>query len=179
MIGTTRGVPVLLLALTAAGPVVAAGLQLRAPRLHDGQAVPQAQVYDRFGCRGDNRSPALNWSGIPSAARSLAVTMFDPDAPGRGWWHWLAYDLPVRTTGLAEGAASAPSFAGRQARNDYGQSGYGGPCPPPGQRHRYVITLYALDVEQLPVDTRRPAAVAEALRAHALATASLTLEYHR
>ncbi|MDE2149643.1 MAG: YbhB/YbcL family Raf kinase inhibitor-like protein [Gammaproteobacteria bacterium] len=170
----------LLLAAIAAGPAAAGGLQLRVPGLAGGAAVLPAQVYDGDGCRGGNRSPALAWSGVPPAARSLAVTMFDPDAPRGGWWHWLAYDLPPRLPGLGEGAATTLPAGARQARNDYGEPGYSGPCPPPGRRHHYLLTLYALDVSRLPVnDDSRPAAVMQALRAHAVGTASLTLIYGR
>lgn len=106
------------------------------------------QSFDGFGCTGANRSPALSWSEVPEGTQSFALVVHDPDAPtGVGFFHWLAYDLPASTRALAQGAALPEgSLAGR---NDYGKLSYGGPCPPPGPAHRYVFTLYALDVPTL------------------------------
>jgi Raf kinase inhibitor-like YbhB/YbcL family protein len=112
--------------------------------------------------------------------------MFDPDAPtGHGWWHWLAYDLPARTTSLPENAGSTNGAAlpagARQARNDFGSIGYGGACPPAGDKpHRYVVTVYALPIVRLTLPTSASAAQVDAtLKRDALASARLTLKYGR
>ncbi len=115
------------------------------------------QVFSGFGCSGKNISPELHWKGIPKGTRSLALTAYDPNAPtGSGWWHWVLIDLPATTTHLAKNAgtsdgASLPkgSF---QAVTDFGKKGYGGPCPPVGDRpHHYIFTLYALKAPKLDV----------------------------
>ena len=176
--------------LVLALPLVACarehGLHVASAALHDGDALPPAQVYKGSGCNGGNHSPALAWSGAPEGTRSYAVTIFDPDAPtGHGWWHWLAYDLPARTRSLPEDAggtngAALPAGA-RQARNDFGSIGYGGACPPAGDKpHRYVVTVYALPVVRLTLPTSASAAQVDAtLERDALASARLTLKYGR
>ncbi|WP_457596218.1 YbhB/YbcL family Raf kinase inhibitor-like protein [Hydrogenimonas sp.] len=171
-------------AVLAASWLLAGGLTLKSPDFH-GRMAP-AQVFDGYGCRGGNLSPALSWHGEPAGTKSFAVTLYDPDAPtGSGWWHWVVYDIPASVHALPEGAGS-PGGKGlpegaRQARNDYGFVGYGGACPPPGDRpHRYILTLYALDVEKLPVpEGASPAMVGYMLQRHALAKASLMAYYGR
>jgi hypothetical protein len=102
-----------------------------------------------FGCAGGNQSPHLVWSDAPEGTESFAVTCYDPDAPtGSGFWHWLVVNLPADTTELAAGAGSAggsvPDGA-LQTRTDFGQPGYGGPCPPQGDHpHRYLFTVHAV-----------------------------------
>jgi len=150
-----------------------------------GSEVEARFVLNAYGCDGGNLSPALAWSDPPAGTRSFAVGVFDPDAPGSGWWHWLAYDIPSDVHALATGAGEA-SGAGlplpaRQGRNDFGSPGYGGPCPPRGAGpHRYVFSVYALDAEWLDADPAgADSAIAPRLRAHVLAQASLTLTYAR
>lgn len=155
-------------------------------QLRDGDTLPPMQVYRGHGCAGGNRSPALAWSGAPARTRSYAVTMFDPDARnGHGWWHWLAYDLPAQARSLPQDAGRMdgqllPAGA-RQARNDFGSVGYGGACPPAGDRpHRYVITVYALPAARLMLPPNPSAAAIDAaLQRDALASARLTLRYGR
>jgi len=143
-------------------------------------------VFGGFGCSGDNRSPALSWSGLPENTRSLALTVYDPDAPtGSGWWHWVVIDLPAATDGLPRGAGTPDGSAlpdgTRQIRTDFGQPGYGGPCPPAGDKpHRYIFTLHALSVDTLPVPEDATAAMAGfMINANTLATATLTARYGR
>ena len=94
----------------------------------------------RFTCDGDDVSPPLAWTAPPEGTASLAVLMDDLDAPGGTFTHWTGWDIPGSATGLEEGEG-APV----QGTTDSGTTGYGGPCPPPGEEHRYVLTLYALD----------------------------------
>lgn len=112
--------------------------------------LPNETVFGN--CGGDNRSPQLSWSGAPSGTKSYAITCFDPDAPtGAGYWHWLTWNVPASTTSLplGFGTGDSPSM-GVTGTNDYGMRGYGGPCPPPGDgAHRYIFTVYALDVDSL------------------------------
>jgi Raf kinase inhibitor-like YbhB/YbcL family protein len=101
-------------------------------------------------CEGDDVSPALEWSNVPERAKSLALIVDDPDAPDPQapkmvYVHWVLYDIPTSSKGLAEGTTSAHLPTGaREGKNDWGRTGYGGPCPPIG-RHRYFFKLYALD----------------------------------
>jgi Raf kinase inhibitor-like YbhB/YbcL family protein len=111
---------------------------------------PNAAIPIKYTCEDDDVSPALEWSGVPQGTRSLALIVDDPDAPDPNapkmvYVHWVLYDIPPSTTGLAEGMRSdrLPKGA-REGRNDWGNHGYGGPCPPIG-RHRYFFKLYALD----------------------------------
>jgi phosphatidylethanolamine-binding protein (PEBP) family uncharacterized protein len=117
-----------LVALVAA-PTVIAKLQLRVPGLQPGQRFGINQVYNGFGCTGRNLSPALRISGVPVHTQSLAITIHDPDAATQsGWWHWLVYDLPARTSRLAEGAGAASGAplprGSKQGPNDFGGLDY-------------------------------------------------------
>jgi len=109
----------------------------------DGGKIPHKHSYDGYGCTGKNVSPELHWSGAPDGTKSFALTVFDPDAnKGKGWWHWVVYGIDPGTHSFAAGAAPA----GVEGKTDFGTSGWGGPCPPPGDPpHHYVFTLYALD----------------------------------
>jgi Raf kinase inhibitor-like YbhB/YbcL family protein len=110
----------------------------------DGDAVPE-----RFTCDGDDTSPALTWSGAPAGTRAFAIIVDDPDAPtDKPFVHFVLYDLPGGETGLEESipVPSHPQAGGYQGRNDFGRTGWGGPCPPEGDGpHGYRFTLYALD----------------------------------
>ncbi|WP_322104818.1 YbhB/YbcL family Raf kinase inhibitor-like protein [Paraburkholderia sp. J41] len=128
----------------------------------DGGKVGVRQVFNAAGCNGANRSPALSWRHAPAGTRSFAVTIFDRDAPGRGWWHWAVANLPANLTGLPENASASGALRALgavEARSDFDVDGYGGPCPPPGNPHRYVITVYALRVDTLALAQGRPAAL--------------------
>lgn len=130
--------------------------------------------YAEPGVGGRNILPDLTWSDAPTEAKSFAITIYDPDAPtGSGWWHWVAVDLPVTVTALAEGTALPEST--REWVNDYGYVGYGGPYPPPGPAHHYVFTVYALPTEQLDVADDVSSAVARmTLLGAAIDSASFT-----
>lgn len=150
-----------------------------------GQAT-EKQVFNGFGCSGANISPQLSWENPPEGTKSFAVTMYDPDAPtGSGWWHWLMFDIPATTRELPTNAGDvkqnlAPKGA-IQSVTDFGTRGYGGPCPPPGHgRHQYIITVYALKVEKLGLDsTATPALVGYNLNANAIQKASIIMYYGR
>lgn len=152
-------------AALATTTVLAGGFSLTSPELRQGARLAQEQVFKGFGCEGGNVSPALAWEGAPQGTRSFAVTVYDPDAPtGSGWWHWVVFNLPAGTTGLKKGAgdprAGLMPAGAVQSRTDFGQTGYGGPCPPVGDMpHRYIFTVHALKLDKLPLDESRPAAM--------------------
>ncbi|MBZ0118610.1 MAG: YbhB/YbcL family Raf kinase inhibitor-like protein [Sandaracinaceae bacterium] len=123
-------------------------LQVEITSLDSDGRIPMAHVFNGFGCTGENRSPAITWSGAPEGTQSYALIMHDPDAPtGVGFFHWIVTDIPASTTSLEEGAALPEGT--HQLYTDFGANGYGGPCPPPGAPHRYEVTIYALDVPSL------------------------------
>ncbi|NJL37100.1 MAG: YbhB/YbcL family Raf kinase inhibitor-like protein [Leptolyngbyaceae cyanobacterium RM2_2_4] len=152
----------------------------------EGGTLPESMVYEGFGCTGGNQSPQLSWTGEPIETRSYAITMFDPDAPtGVGWWHWLVFNLPNDTHTLPQGVGNPlvnqlPSGV-QQGYTDFGSNGYGGACPPVGDPpHRYVITIYALDVESLPAGAEATGAkLAFLMQEHILAKAEITGQYGR
>lgn len=150
-----------------------------------GQATMK-QVFNGFGCSGENISPQLAWENAPEGTKSFAVTMYDPDAPtGSGWWHWLVFDIPATATGLAANAgdvkAGLAPEGSIQGVTDFGQAGYGGPCPPPGHGfHTYIITVYALSVDKLGLDEKAsPAMVGYNLNANAIRKASIVMYFGR
>ncbi len=102
----------------------------------------------QYTCMGQNGSPPLVWTDVPAATKSLALIVDDPDAPRGTWVHWVVYDLPPATKELPAGVPAREALVGggRQGKNDFGQVGYGGPCPPSGT-HRYYFKLYALNAE--------------------------------
>lgn len=133
-----------------------------------------------FGCDGGNVSPQLAWSGAPAGTQGFAVSCYDPDAPtGSGFWHWFMVNIPADVTALPAGAGDP--VAGRaprgalEIRTDFGKPGYGGPCPPPGSNvHRYIFTVHALGVKQLPVTAETSCAVVGfQVNANTLASARL------
>ncbi|MEL6184604.1 MAG: YbhB/YbcL family Raf kinase inhibitor-like protein [Myxococcota bacterium] len=165
------------------GLASAADFELRSDDVAEGQPLDLRHVFRGFGCEGENLSPQLSWSGAPAKTKSFVVTVYDPDAPtGSGWWHWTAFDLPARTRSLPRGARAHGGLpkSAKEARNDYGAVGFGGACPPPGEVHRYVFTVYALDVPELSVpEGASNALIGFMTRAHALATARITAIYTR
>lgn len=177
-------------AVVASAAIRAAEAADGAFELHSAVVTPDStlsndQVYDGFGCSGKNISPPLRWSGAPAGTRSFALTVYDPDAPtGSGWWHWVVFDIPASVSELPQGAGNAAGQlpAGTvQGRTDFGAPGYGGPCPPAGDKpHRYIFTVYALKTAKLDVPSGGSAAmVGFMINANKLASASITARYGR
>jgi Raf kinase inhibitor-like YbhB/YbcL family protein len=139
-----------------------------------------------FGCTGANLSPQLSWTGTPAGTESFAVTCFDPDAPtGSGFWHWVVANIPASVTSLPLGAGDPKSgkmpAGALEVRTDFGKPGYGGPCPPQGMNiHRYIFTVHAVGLKELPVTADTSAAIVGFyLNFNTLAKASLIGLYRR
>jgi Raf kinase inhibitor-like YbhB/YbcL family protein len=141
-------------------------------------------IPSRYTCDGEDISPPLAWDGAPNDTRSFILIVDDPDAPDpaapkRVYVHWVLYDIPASTRGLAEGTTSASLPAGaREGKNDFGHTHYGGPCPPIG-RHRYFHKLYALDITLGDRGALTKAQVLEAMADHVRAEAQLVGTYQR
>jgi Raf kinase inhibitor-like YbhB/YbcL family protein len=131
--------------------------QLRVKGLAAGGQISNDFVLNQFGCNGKNLSPEINWSGAAPGTKSFALVVSDSDAPKKGgFYHWVILNIPSSTHSLPLGAGDikkglAPAGA-IQLKNDYGDSGYGGPCPPAHEVHHYHFVIYALRVERLSVD---------------------------
>ena len=133
-----------------------------------------AEIPSKFTCDGADTSPPLQIADIPSEAKSLALVVDDPDAPSGLFTHWLVWNIPPQTSSVREG--SAPK--GVQGTNDFGKSGYGGPCPPSGT-HRYYFKVFALDRElDLPFGAKRGQLDA-AMKGHVVAQGDLIGRYSR
>ena len=138
----------------------------------------------RYTCDGQDISPPLQWSGIPTEAKSLVLIVDDPDAPDPAapkmtWVHWVLYNIPVDTPGLEENISSASLPEGtKEGINDWDRKGYGGPCPPIG-RHRYFFKIYALDTVLTDLQQPTKKQVEEAIAGHILAKAELVGMYQR
>ncbi|RCG30999.1 YbhB/YbcL family Raf kinase inhibitor-like protein [Sphaerisporangium album] len=121
---------------SAEGATPASGLKVSSPAFADGAAIPRKHACAAQG--GQDVSPPLKWSGVPSSARELAIVVDDPDAPGGSYIHWLVTGVSTTATGAAEGEAP-----GRVVRGNGGDPAYAGPCPPSGVHHYHFI-VYAL-----------------------------------
>lgn len=164
----------------------APSFKLESSTIKPGATLSEEQVFNGFGCSGKNQSPPLSWSGAPAGTKSFAVTLYDPDAPtGSGWWHWVVFNIPVGTSSLPEGAGSADGGklpeGSAQGRTDFGAPGFGGACPPKGDKpHRYIFTVYALKTNKLDVPAdATPAMTGYRIRSNAIGSATLTAKYGR
>lgn len=146
----------------------------------EGGTIPDSAIYNGMGLSGGNMSPELSWSDVPAGTKSFAVVCHDPDAPtSGGFYHWVMFNIPGDAAGLEEGAGNkkVEAFLHGEVLGhiDYGTTGYGGPCPPPGPAHHYHFTVYALDVDKLPLGGSTTGALLEFQAAsHTLAKATLT-----
>ena len=161
----------------------AQSFKLDSSTIKAGGTIGMEQVFNGFGCTGGNVSPELSWSGAPAGTKSFALSMYDPDAPtGSGFWHWVVANIPASAKEFAKGASKSGLPAGSlQTRTDFGAPGYGGPCPPKGDKpHRYQITLFAVDTDKLDVTADTSAAVVGFnLHFHTLGKAMLEATYGR
>lgn len=146
-------------------------LSLASDAFQNGQAIPAHHT-----CDGANQSPPLSWGEPPPDTKSFALVVDDPDAPSGTFRHWGVFDIPASTRRMAAGQQ-----LGTQAVNDFGQRGYGGPCPPKGHGvHHYRFKLYAVNVDTLGVGSNAKVAdVESAASQHAVGRADLLGTYER
>jgi len=123
-------------------PLQVKSIELKSAAFQQGQSIPIDLT-----CTGQDSSPELSWSAPPLETHTLALVMDDPDAPGGTWQHWLVYNIPGNSRSLSgtQPAKERLENTALQGTNDFEKLGYNGPCPPPGNNHRYYIRLYALN----------------------------------
>jgi Raf kinase inhibitor-like YbhB/YbcL family protein len=172
------------------------GFTLSSTEVQPNTQIANEQVFT--GCGGTNLSPTLTWTAGPTGTKSYTVMVYDPDAPtggasgvNAGFWHWIIFNIPPATTSITipkgAGAQDAAVAGGIQGTNDYGFSGYGGPCPPaPDGPHHYVFTVYAVKTATLSPDGVQQLGagatgdlVGFVTRANALNRATFTATYDR
>ncbi len=153
-----------------------ASLTVKTPAFDPGQSIPK-----RYTGEGEDVSPKLEWSEVPSGTKSVTVICEDPDAPGGMWVHWVLFNLPADTKGLNEAWPKDRELknGARHGNNDWKQPGYRGPMPPPGKPHRYFFKVYAVDARlDLPVGASRQQ-VLDAMKGHILAQGEVMGTYRR
>ena len=151
-------------------------MELASDAFKDGQPIPS-----QFTCDDKNVSPALAWKGAPEGTRSLALIVDDPDSPTGLWTHWVVFNIPADSLGLAEDAVKSKTTPAsvRQGMNSFKQLGYGGPCPPAGKPHRYYFKMFALDTTLNLQSGASRADVEAAMTKHILAQGQLVGTYQR
>lgn len=176
----------LMMAMMVTLSAAAADFKLSSAEVKAGGTLTAEQVFNGFGCTGGNVSPSLSWSGAPADTQSYALTVYDPDAPtGSGWWHWVVINIPASVHSLAKGAGAPQSQSlpagAEQVRTDFGIKGFGGACPPMGDKpHRYIFTVFALKSPKLDVPADATAALAGyMINGNVLAKTSFTAYYGR
>jgi Raf kinase inhibitor-like YbhB/YbcL family protein len=183
---TIKSTALVALAIVSA-QVSAQAFELLSADIKASEPIASRHIFNGFGCAGSNISPALSWKNPPSGTKSFAVMVHDADAPtgGAGFWHWVVIDLPAATTGLNSGAGDTNGIAlpenARQINTDFGNPGWGGPCPPQGRvPHRYTFTVYALKVAKLELPLNATASLTGYMvNSNSLGKASLEARYGR
>ncbi len=148
---------------------------LKSTAFESGGRIPRVH-----SCDGKDVSPPLVWTGMPERTASLALIVNDPDAPRGDWVHWVLFDMPAGRRDLPEHVPVKDTIpgGGTHGLNDFGNLGWGGPCPPSGM-HRYLFTIYALDAP-LKLEARATRDdVVRAMQGHILGLAQLIGKYAR
>ena len=163
------GVVVILLAVIASFAAEEARMKISSSAFQQGGNIPS-----KFTCDGSDTSPPLQITGVPSETKSLVLIADDRDAPSGLFTHWLVWNIPPQTNSISEG--SAPK--GVHGTNDFGKSGYKGPCPPPGT-HRYSFKVFALDRGLDLRSGAKRSQVDAAMKGHVIAQGELVGRYAR
>ena len=146
------------------------------PAFSNGGTIPA-----KYTCEQSDLSPLLQWKNSPAGTKSFALIMDDPDAPVGIWVHWVLYNVPANETALDDAIVPLETLPSgvKQGVNDFGNVGYGGPCPPKGKPHHYYFKLYALDNQPVLRPKATKAELEKAMEGHILATAQLVGIYQR
>ena len=152
------------------------------PDIYDGREIRNSQVYNQYGCQGYNISPKIVWRNAPENTKSFAITMYTDDTNNNsGWWHWIIYNIPANINLIESGANNNKKLLPKgaiQGLNDYGERDYGGVCPPFNEKYNYVITIYALDIEELDLSKNAtPAMIVLNLNNHKIASTQIKSYY--
>ena len=151
-------------------------MRLTSPEFKENATIPS-----QFTCEAEDISPQIQWTNPPPGTKSFALISDDPDAPGGTWVHGVIWNIPADDRELPRAVAKDAALSNgiRQGITDFGRSGYGGPCPPPGKPHRYFFKLYALDTVLILPSSTRKKNLEEAMKGHILAQAELIGLYKR
>jgi Raf kinase inhibitor-like YbhB/YbcL family protein len=150
-------------------------MKLTSTAFANGETIPA-----EFTCDHGGTSPPLQWSEPPAGTQGFALVVEDPDAPSGVFRHWGVYDIPMSTRQIDTGAGEAGRHALQQVPNDFGETGYGAPCPPHGDKpHRYRFRLLALDLEQFPDEPKDAGDILAKSDRHVLGSAELVGRYGR
>jgi hypothetical protein len=146
-------------------------MELKSEAFEEGRYIPTVHA-----CQGQGRSPAIYWSDVPAGVKSFALVCEDPDAPFKVWIHWVVYNIAPEARNLVAGAGADDLLPRMtiEGVNDFGKIGYGGPCPPPGNVHRYVFRLFALDTLLASDKPLSRQELDQAIKGHVIAQAQLT-----
>lgn len=144
-------------------------MEIRSPAFNQGKPIPK-----KYSCQGLDLSPELTIKDVPEGTKSLALILEDPDAPSGTFDHWIAWGISPELEQIVEGAKIL-----HQGVNNFGKKGYGGPCPPRGEKHRYFFKLYALDVELQLSEGSSKAKLLASMKNHILEEAELMGTYQK
>jgi Raf kinase inhibitor-like YbhB/YbcL family protein len=165
------GIGALLFVSVSSAAIAADQIKITSPAFAAGTEIPA-----KYTCNGANASPPLHFATVPAQAKSLAIIVADPDAPGGTFTHWIVWNIDPKTAELAENNLPPGAVRGT---NDFGKSGYGGPCPPSGT-HRYYYRVFALDNQLSLKPGAKAAEFEKAIAGHVLARGELMGRYsHR
>jgi len=150
-------------------------IQLTSEAFSDGTMIPK-----QFTCDGEDLSPPLSWSGLPTETATLALICDDPDAPVGTWDHWVLFNIPALATGLPVNVPAKATLddGSVHGNNSWGRLGYGGPCPP-GGTHRYFFKLYALNIALNLKTGATKSQLVKAMEGHILDQGQLMGKYRR
>ena len=143
--------------------------QLTSITFEDNAVIPK-----KYTCDGKDVNPPLTFNNVPAQAKSLGLTVSDPDAPAGRWSHWVVYNIPPNTEEIIEN-----TNPGTEGLNDFGKYIYGGPCPPDAKLHHYIFRAYALDII---LNINRGATITDvekAVQSHVIEQSQLTGTYQR
>jgi len=151
-------------------------LTLKSSAFTEGKTIPV-----KYTCDGKNISPEVQWSNVPDGTKSFALILDDPDAPSKTWVHWVLFNIPASQHELKEDLPAKKELdsGATFGINDFGDVAYGGPCPPNGPAHQYVLKLYALDTKlDLKPGATKPQ-VLQAMKGHIIEQTELKEKYKR